>query len=140
MKKILLLIVVVVLCIIHLGCSDDNSNAPSTLAGSWELRYAFSPWTGDSIYHVGNGSGYRFTSDHYQIFSAGSLQSEGTYRVVRQMQAMTGREGYRLVFDENFESTPQFIEICHDTIRASFDAWDSPNETFVRYQLGSKIK
>ncbi|NRF40210.1 hypothetical protein [Pedobacter foliorum] len=96
-----------------------------SIVGKWELRTVINGLTGQKTdYPNGNGNIIVFTKSNYQNYSGQKLIKSGTYKIVKEISAITNVMGNRIIYDDETDAVRLFIDTHDGNLNLNIDAID----------------
>ena len=130
MKKYYLLFLLIIL----ISCRKQTTSPSNLLSGTWELRSESNGWTGTKTYAKDNGNIYVFTTDHYQIYSKGTLLKLGTYTLTKKRSQLQNKVMDAIIFDNITDAVTTFAEVSGNRLSISVDAYDAGADTYEKIE------
>lgn len=138
-KLFTLFISLAFLCLIG-SCEESEPGIESKLAGRWELMRSYNGWGGSENYPPGNGNIMEFTKKTYKFINNDTLTKQGQYVIIQAKSFLTGEKEDMILFDITAEQAKKnghigtMIEINHNELGLSFDAFDGPSAYYQKIQ------
>jgi len=131
-KYFRLIIILLPLCIT--SCKKEKTSVSSSIIGTWELRTGYGGWSGITNYPPGNGRYLKFSESTFEIDTNRMIVNSGTYRLVRDKFYLTGEMGYRIIYNHEDNSVRTFVNVSHDSLSLSMDAYDGSGALYIRVE------
>ncbi len=117
-----------------ISCKKESTSISSTLVGTWELRTVYSGWAGSTNYTPGNGHYLKFTKSTFEIDTNRVRINSGSYRLVKEKFYLTGEIGDRIIYNNEENLLRTFVEVFHDSLTFSQDAFDGGGALYIRIE------
>lgn len=127
-------LIFILLPFFFISCKKESTPISSAIIGTWELRTAYNGWTGTTNYPPGNGNYFKFTNSAFEIDTNRVIVASGTYMLVKSKSNLTGKMGYRIIYNHEENSGRTFINILHDSLTISDDSYDGGGGLYIRIE------
>lgn len=131
-KYFTLIFILLPLC--NISCKKESIPVSSKLIGTWELRTVYNGWTGNTNYAPGNEHYLRFTKSTFEVDTNHMPVTSGWYRIVKEKFNLTGQMGDRIIYNNGESSLRTFVQVVHDSLTLSEDAYDGEGALYLRIE------
>jgi hypothetical protein len=127
-------LIIILLPLFIISCKKEKTSVSPSIIGTWELRTGYGGWSGITNYPPGNGRYLKFYESTFEIDTNGVFVNSGTYRLVRDKFYLTGEMGYRIIYNDEDNSVRTFVNVSHDSLSLSMDAYDGSGALYIRLE------
>ncbi len=127
-----LVFILLPMCLV--SCKKESTSVSAAIIGTWELRTVYSGWIPPKNFAPDNGNYMKFTGTTFQIDSNHVLLSSGSYSIVKEKFNLTGKMGNRIIYNGEEYGSRTFVDIMHDSLTLSVDAFDGGGALYIRIQ------
>jgi hypothetical protein len=117
-----------------ISCKKESTSISPNLIGTWELRMEHNGWAGFTNYPPGNGHYLKFTKSTFEIDTNRVRIDSGSYRLVKEKFYLKGEVGDRIIYNNQENYLPTFVEVLHDSLSLSEDVVDGRHALYIRIE------
>lgn len=126
---------ILILFTLCISCKKESTSVSSTLVGTWELRTVYTGgWGPNRNYPPGNGNYLKFTKSTFERDTNRVLLNSGSYSIVKEKFNLTGKMGNRIIYNHEENSSRTFVDVSHDSLTLSEDAYDGGGALYIRIE------
>jgi hypothetical protein len=127
-------LIFILLSLFIISCKKQSASVSSTIIGTWELRTVYNSWVGNTNYTAGNGNYLKFTKSTFEMDTNRVLENRGSYVIVKEKFNLTGEIGNRIIYNHEENSDRIFVNVLHDSLTLSEDAYDGGGALYIRIE------